>query len=403
MENCVLYSHYLAFDQIADIIKQNIPKVNVQVSEEGLNKSLVATIPGGLFGKNKTLTINYRQRLNPSYKLEEIECPLTQNLAGMMGYLQKMPAMDEQIKAKLIYKVAAVNSEMAFMAEPEFTAEMISALKKIMLAFDVFVFAQPNKVFNKSNGQYFADKHMNVILDGMGISDVEDLEVNVDAKYHDQPAIEFTQEQLERKSASEKFLSSHGIKVNKNLPCVPGSKTVKLRTIKEVIERTYALVTVAAKGEGVDQTTLDRVAGDKKINSFSPTEQSIIKLETLTDEQRAYATWRYESLYVMLWAIGKTSELKFPSEICDVATLVGSILEPSREDFESTAKLRSEIEILDELDKIYRMNWACVDSRITGQPVGGNIHPGIVYERHYSFNWITSYQNEDWDNVQTNT
>jgi len=129
----------------------------------------------------------------------------------------------------------------------------------------------------------------------------------------------------------------------------------------------------------------------------------IYQLESLNDQDRAYATWRYESLYTMLWALGKMEELKFPSEICDVQTIVGKIFQPSREEFENTVNLRNKEEILNELDKTYRMNWACVDARIKGQEVSGNINPSVVYERHYSLNWLTNYQNQDWDNVQTNT
>ena len=58
---------------------------------------------------------------------------------------------------------------------------------------------------------------------------------------------------------------------------------------------------------------------------------------------------------------------------------------------------------LDKLDKIYRMNWACVDARVKGQQVEGNINPNIIFERHYVLNWLTNHQNQDWDDVQTNT
>ncbi len=49
--------------------------------------------------------------------------------------------------------------------------------------------------------------------------------------------------------------------------------------------------------------------------------------------------------------------------------------------------------MLDELDKTYRMNWACADARIKGQEVAGNINHSIIYRS------LTNYQNQDWDNV----
>ena len=105
----------------------------------------------------------------------------------------------------------------------------------------------------------------------------------------------------------------------------------------------------------------------------------------------------------MLWALGIIDELKYPSEICDVQTIVGKIFQPSRKEFEDSVELRSEPDILDELDKTYRMNWACVDARVKGREVLGNINPSVIYERHYSLNWLTNYQNQDWDDVQTDT
>ena len=96
-------------------------------------------------------------------------------------------------------------------------------------------------------------------------------------------------------------------------------------------------------------------------------------------------------------------ELKYPSDICDVTNVVSNIFEPSRAEFEAKVNLRSPSEILSELDKIYRMNWACVDARIKGETVSGNINPSVVYERHYSLNWLTNHQNQNWDDVTTNT
>jgi hypothetical protein len=403
MENCTIYSHDLEFERVVQIVKSNLPKANVEYNDGGKQKTLVATIKGGFFGKPKTLKINYRERENPSYKLEKIECGLTQNLTGMVNFIQKIPAKNEEVRNKFIYKVMSANCEIPFMAEPEIIPEFESILRKIVIELDGFIFAPPNRIFNKSNGQYFADKNLNLILDTNGNCEVQDVEVNVNSKYHDQSREAYTEEQIKRKEKSEAFLSANGIKTNKNLPCISSSESVELRTLKEVIDRAYSLLIIAVKGEGIEQELLVKTVQAKKIESFSPKEIQIYQAESLNDQERAYATWRYESLYTMLWALGKMDELKYPSEICDVQEIVGKIFQPSREEFEGTARLRSKSEILDELDKAYRMNWACVDARIKGQQVEGNINPSVIYERHYSLNWLTKYQNQDWDDVQTNT
>lgn len=403
MENCTIYSHYIDFEKVTEIVRRNLPQATVSVQENGLNKSLNATIKGGLFGKTKQLNINYRQRANPSYKLEQVECDLTQNLAGMANFIQSLPAHNEELRDKFMYKVLSANCEMAFMAEPEITQDFESVLKQIALELDCFVFAQPNRIFQQAEGQYFADKNLNMILDTAGNSIVADIEVNIESKYYDQPAIDYTEDQLARKEQSEAFLAAHEVKINKKLPCIPDSSSVQLRELQDVIDRAYALLVIAVKGEGIEQEYLERTVTDKRITSFSPQERYIYEAAELNDQERAYASWRYESLYAILWALGKMEELKYPNEICDVQAVVSQIFQPTREEFEASVSLRTKEEILNELDKTYRMNWACVDARIHKQAVGGEIMEGVVYERHYMLNWLTQYQNADWDNVQTPT
>lgn len=403
MENCTIYSHYLNFEKVVQIVKEKLPKATVELNDGEINKSLVATIKGGFFGKNKTLKINYRQRQNPSYKLEEIECGLTQNLAGMANFIQSLPSQNEVVKNKFLHKVLAANCEIPFMAEPEIISEFQSVLHSIIQDLDAFIFAQPSKVFNKSNGQHFLDKNFDLILDVNGNCEIQDIEVNAEAKYLDKPVANASEEQLTRKAKSESFLSSHSIKVNKNLPCTESSTNVKIRSVDEIIDRAYALMVTAAKGEGIEKQHLDKLIQDKKIDSLSPKESEIFQMENVNDQDSAYATWRYESLYVILWAMGKMDALKFPNEICDVQAIVGALIKTNKEELKNSIQLKSNSAILDELDKTYRMNWACVDARIKGQQVEGNINSSIIYERHYALNWLTNYQNQDWDNVTTNT
>lgn len=321
----------------------------------------------------------------------------------MVNYIQSLPAQNEEVKNKFLYKVMAANYEMPFIAEPEMTVEIKTVLNKIIQEMDAFIFAPPSAIFNKSDAQHFLDKNLNLILDATGNCEINDIEVNVDAKYHDQPAHEYSAEQIERKNNSEEFLNKHGIKINKNLPCIPSSTDIKLRTKKRIINRAYALLITAVKGEGIEQAHLERTVKEKNINSFSPKELHLFKAAQLNDQEKANATWRYESLYTILWALGKMDDLKFPNEICNVKAVVGTLFQPNREDFENSVKIKNVDEILNELDKTYRMNWACVDARIKGQPVGGNINPSVIYERHYALNWLTNYMDQEWDDVQTNT
>jgi len=403
MENCTIYSHNLEFDKVVQIVKSNLPKAKVEFNDGGMQKSLVATIKGGFFGKSKILKINYRERKNPSYKLDQVECGLTQNLAGMANFIQSIPAQNEELKNKFMIKVMAANCEIPFIAEPDINKEVEAVLRKIIQELNGYIFVQPSRLFDKASGQHFVDKNLNLILDTQGNSEIQDIDVSVNAKYHDQPAHEYTQDQKKRKAKSELYLEKHGIKVNKNLPCIPSLADTELRSLDDVIKRTYALLIMAVKGEGIEQAHLVRTVKEKRISSFTAKEKQIYEAETLSDQERAYATWRYEGLYTLLWALGKMDTLKHPNDICDVQAVVGHMINPSRDEFEQSVNLRDKEEILSELDKTYRMHWACVDTRIKGEEVLGGINSSVVYERHYALNWLTNYQNQDWDNIKTNT
>ena len=186
MENCVIYSHQLKFDKIIEIVKAKLPKAKIETFDSEDGRHLKATQKGGLFGKTKTLKVNYRQRLNPSYKLDKIECGLTQNLSGMVNFIQSFPAKNTEVRNQLLYKVLSVNCEMPYIGEPEITAEFLDILKEILIETDSIVFAQPNKIFRKSPAQHFLDKNLNLILDAGGNCEIDRLEVNVDAKYQNQ-------------------------------------------------------------------------------------------------------------------------------------------------------------------------------------------------------------------------
>jgi hypothetical protein len=403
MENCIIYSHQIEFEKVVQIVKKGLPKANITYMSEGAEQSLLATLKGSFFKRSKTLKINFRQRKNPSYKLVAIECPLTRNLVGMVNYIRSLPAKNEALKDKFLYKVGATNSEIPFIVKPAMYPEFESILKEITKELNGFVFVKPSHLFRKSHGQHFLNKNLDLILDERGNSEVQNVDVAIDAKYFQKPAKDYSAEQKNRREKTETFLRLYDIPVNQGLPPVATESETKLRSLKEIIDRVYALLVIALKGEGIESEYLKKLVQDKNITAFSPKERHIYQSEQLNESARVYATWRYESLYALLWVLGKVDDLKYPSDICDVQKIVDLVFHPSREEFEKAVNLRYKSVILDELDKAYRMNWACVNARIKGQTVAGKLDAGIVYERHYCFNWLTNYQNQDWDNVQTNT
>ena len=59
---------------------------------------------------------------------------------------------------------------------------------------------------------------------------------------------------IQRKSRSEATLRTEGVPINKSLPVIESEKDAKRRTKEEVAYRTLALLVVAVKGEGLEQS-----------------------------------------------------------------------------------------------------------------------------------------------------
>jgi hypothetical protein len=403
MENIVLYTHELGFDKIVDIVETFLPDARIEVKDGGNQKSLTATVKEGFFSRSKVLRINYRQRSTPSYNLERINCPLSQNLAGLVNFIKSIPSQKPEVTGKLVAAISAANAEMPLIGDPDINEAFQVVLKKVVADLNCVVFSPPNKLFALSDREQFIDKNLNLILDANGRSEVDDLEVVVKTSYADPPPNTMVDEQLLRKARTEETLLGRNIKVNPNLPCVPSTEQTKLRDLDVVLERIYALLVVAVRGEGLALDQIQHVIEDKGISGFSPKELWVLNQADLSDVDRAYAAWRYESLAVLMWAVNLIDDLPFPDQICDVPHVVSTLFKPSRNEISQAGYLRDTQVILDALDKAYRLHWAVVDARLSGQDISTLVEPGVVYERHYALLWLTQNKGQEWDDVETHT
>jgi hypothetical protein len=138
-------------------------------------------------------------------------------------------------------------------------------------------------------------------------------------------------------------------------------------------------------------------------DAFTPKEQAFIaKPEPSTRERNEFG-WRYECLWVLLWALGFVEKLGRPDHIMDAGQGVGIISRLGRDDFLAQAKLRPAAELLDAADLIYRYDWAVVDARLKQQTAPAGLDPDVVVEWHYALNWLIGYQDQEWDEVSTDT
>jgi hypothetical protein len=208
-----------------------------------------------------------------------------------------------------------------------------------------------------------------------------------------------------RKMLTEKRLEKEGIPVNKQLPLVDDYKSVKLRNPKDVARRILVLSTVidAALGNaGTSKAEAVKWLHDTDLSKYAAnSEIHFLTKETDDHILKPQLSWRVESQKVLFWALGLIDNLNFPSQVStetSAAHKKGLEAFGSVKNFIKHARLRDREEILDELDYIMRLHAAVQQAGASQVPVPGNANPGIVYERHYAFNWLIYYA-EAWDDV----
>ena len=209
---------------------------------------------------------------------------------------------------------------------------------------------------------------------------------------------------LERKERSDARLESEGVPVNDWLPAIEGEAEARRRSVEEIAWRAMALLTVALKGEGLEQAVIEDIVRKYSLAAhFSPAETAFIEDPDPSQHDRVQFTWRYEAAWVMLWALGYVDDLGMPTDICDPGKAVVVMRDRNPEQFIVDSKLRPLSEILDETDLMYRYHWAVVDARLNGRSPPADLEPGVTMERHYALNWLIGYLDQEWDDVTTDT
>lgn len=212
------------------------------------------------------------------------------------------------------------------------------------------------------------------------------------------------QEAEARKQRSLAILKAEQVPYLDDLPLRETEAESLRRTTEEVALRAMALCIVSVKGEGLEQEIVERLVDDFQLaDAFSPDEMKFIADPDPDQMLRVQFAWRYETYWVLLWALEFIDELPRPDQICDVPAAVACLRDLGRDGFLAQAKLRPQSEILDAADLIYRYHWAVVDARLKQQDAPAQLDGGVVMERHYALNWLIGYQNQLWDDISTDT
>ncbi|QDC08724.1 DUF4272 domain-containing protein [Oceanicola sp. D3] len=209
----------------------------------------------------------------------------------------------------------------------------------------------------------------------------------------------------DRKAASIAQLAQEGVPYLASLPQIETEAQSIRRSDDEVIRRTIALAIVAVKGETGDAALGHSLTVQFGAEGwFTPAEQAFMDAPEPDQSMRAQFAWRYETVEVMLWALGIYDELKYPSEIMDVPRMADTLRSLGTEGLRARAKLRPQAELLDAADLIYRYHWATRQARLDGTPPPAGLYPDVIWERHHALNWlIGAHGGQPWDDVSTDT
>lgn len=209
---------------------------------------------------------------------------------------------------------------------------------------------------------------------------------------------------IQRKARSDRQLAAEGVPVLASLPAIEDVSQVMRRSKQEIAWRAMALLLVAVKGEGLEQSVVDQVVADYDLRAhFTPAEAAFIRDPSPSEHDRIQYSWRYESAWVLLWSLGYVDALGKPTESCDVPRAVSFMRERTPAQFIADARLRPIDDIVEQADLIYRYHWAVVDARVNGRPAPASLEPGVTMERHHALNWLIGYMDQDWDDVSTDT
>jgi hypothetical protein len=215
-----------------------------------------------------------------------------------------------------------------------------------------------------------------------------------------------TKDQQARRAQSEAYCRAHGVPYYKNPTAMftDSEAETTLRTQDQVVDRALSLCFIGLKSEGMSPAQLAEIDKAYHISQkLTPNERAYVAAPHPTEQQRTDANWRYEGLHVLLWALGYVPTLAYPDRMCEVAPDVKIIHDLTEIQFRQRAKLRRKKEILDQVDFILRLDWACTEARLAKKPAPGNLSTDIVLERHHSLNWLIQYGNQEWDDVSTDT
>lgn len=208
-----------------------------------------------------------------------------------------------------------------------------------------------------------------------------------------------------RKQESLAVLRELGVSVLDSLPMIESADEIKLKAPQDVARRTLCLMLISGVASGADPNDCRTYLERNNLEQFlSPGERSFLDSKNPSEQMLLNLSWRCEAAYLLLWALGKFEPLPIPSDQTDSDEIYPHLppFDDEAEPWIQGARLIEKDSILDMSDLIYRMHWATRQADIEGKELD-QLDDSVVQEWHHAINWLTFYENLEWDEVTTDT
>lgn len=207
-----------------------------------------------------------------------------------------------------------------------------------------------------------------------------------------------------RKTRSIKHLKAEGVPYIAHLPPLPEASQVTLRPLEVVAQRAMALNLIARRAGGESLAWYQhKIAQYRLQDAVTDDEMDFAQEDDPNEYGLVKFTQRYESYWLLLWALGFVNDLARPDHFCNIELANAILDDRSPDQFLLEASLRPVDDILDAADLYYRYHWAVIDADLYGKKPPRGLEPPVVYERHYALNWLMHYHDLAWDLVTTDT
>ncbi|BCM93847.1 hypothetical protein IAD21_05738 [Abditibacteriota bacterium] len=193
----------------------------------------------------------------------------------------------------------------------------------------------------------------------------------------------------QRKAFSEAFLKSKRISVDSQL--APIEADLRSRSIEEIARRAMCLTLVALKAEGMNDEEVAEFQREHAIETHLTRVEKRFLGQKSSDDDGEWV-WRFEALHVLLWALGYVVALGFPDAESDAGSELEFLRDLGPQGFIEGALLRSNEQILDAADWVFRLHQSVVDERAGTE----ELTEEVVEQWSVAFDWLTR-EEENWE------